>query len=97
MKTQYILDLEDEEFVSFVYFNTFDDIGFDYDDQNERRAVSSIVYITENKENQLIVNLLFVDVYEEKPTFKIYKSKEKFPYDFEKDMDIVLRTFLYST
>ena len=87
----------DVEFVSFVDYNSFNDIGFD-SSVIDIGAVSNFAFLTyESARNILTLNLLFVDIYHDIPLFKMFKSVKKFSYDRRTDQDILIKSIIYST
>ena len=77
-----MLDLDnDEEFISFVDYISYESIGFD-DSIVDTSAVTNFVFLTYNPHKNLItLNLLLIDTYHDIPAFKNYKSKQKWKYD----------------
>jgi hypothetical protein len=93
-----VLDLdENEEFISFVDYISYESIGFD-SSKVDTAAVTNFVFLTYlPRKNLISLNLLLIDTYHDVPAFKNYKSIQKWKYDLKKDRDIVKKAIAYSS
>jgi len=85
---QHIVELDkDESFLSFLYFKSFEDIGF-YPGHLRIECCSSFLYLT-LKDNIVRMNLLLLDPFYEELQIALFKSSHVIDYaDFNED-DII--------
>ena len=97
----YIHELpQNEQFISFVEFNNFKDIGFELkENENQIAGNSHFAFVILDQLSCCFqIQLLFVDTNHKPPTFKLSKSTYKVAASCSiVNQDVVIKTIMYTT